>query len=87
MLEKKFKILNDEGMHARPAGVLAKTAGGFSSTIEIIAKEKTVNAKSIMSVMGLGLTKDSEITIRVNGTDEAEAIMKIETLIANKFQL
>ena len=46
MQEKVLKILNEEGMHARPAGVLAKLAGSFSSTIEIVANDKTINAKS-----------------------------------------
>jgi phosphocarrier protein HPr len=87
MIEKNFRILNEEGMHARPAGVLAKTAGSFSSTIEILANGKTVNAKSIMSVMSLGLTKNADITVRANGTDEVDALTKIEALIANKFQL
>jgi phosphocarrier protein HPr len=87
MIEKNFRILNEEGMHARPAGVLAKTAGSFSSTIEILANGKTVNAKSIMSVMSLGLTKNADITVRANGSDEVDALTKIEALIVNKFQL
>lgn len=87
MLEKKLIILNEEGMHARPAGVLAKMAGSFSSAIEIVANGKTVNAKSIMSVMSLGLTKDAELIIKANGVDESEALTKLETLINNKFQL
>jgi phosphocarrier protein HPr len=87
MLEKKLIILNEEGMHARPAGLLAKMAGSFSSTIEVVANGKTINAKSIMSVMSLGLTKNAELIIRANGVDESEALTKLETLINNKFQL
>ena len=87
MLEKTLIILNEEGMHARPAGVLAKLAGSFTSVIEVVANGKTVNAKSIMSVMSLGLTKDAELIVRTNGADETEALTKIESLINNKFQL
>jgi phosphocarrier protein HPr len=87
MQEKTLKILNEEGMHARPAGVLAKLAGSFSSTVEIVASGKTVNAKSIMSVMSLGLTSGAELIVRANGADEIEAISKIESLINNKFQV
>lgn len=87
MLEKTLIILNEEGMHARPAGVLAKLAGSFTSVIEVVANGKTVNAKSIMSVMSLGLTKDAELVVRTNGADESEALTKIESLINNKFQL
>ena len=87
MLEKTLIILNEEGMHARPAGVLAKLAGSFSSSVEVVANGKTVNAKSIMSVMSLGLTKGAELILRTNGADESEALTKIESLINNKFQL
>ena len=87
MLEKTLIILNEEGLHARPAGVLAKLAGSFTSVIEVVANGKTVNAKSIMSVMSLGLTKDAELIVRTNGADESEALTKIESLINNKFQL
>lgn len=85
MLEKTLKIKNEEGLHARPAGIFAKTAGGFQSTIEVIHNGKTVNAKSIMSIMGLGLKKDNEVLVRVTGPDESDAIVKIETLFDGHF--
>lgn len=87
MLETKLFILNEEGMHARPAGAFVKTANEFKSVVEIRANGMTKNGKSLMGLMSLGLSKDSEITIIVNGDDETHAIAKLTTLVQNKFQL
>lgn len=86
-MEKTLKILNEEGMHARPAGAFVKVASEFKSAIEIKANGMTKNGKSIMGIMGLGLVKDSEITIVAKGEDEAAALTKLEALVQNKFQL
>lgn len=86
-MEKTFKILNEEGMHARPAGAFVKVANEFKSKVEVKANGVSKNGKSIMGLMGLGLTKDSEITIIAQGEDETEALEKLGSLIENKFQL
>lgn len=86
-MEKTFKILNEEGMHARPAGALVKVAGEFKSVIEISAKGQKKSAKSIMGIMTLGLAFGDEVIITANGEDEAAALTKIGELIQNKFQL
>jgi len=81
------KVLNDEGLHARPAGVLVKTASSFTSEIELSVDGDTANAKSIMSVMGLGLTKDTEVVITADGNDAEAALKEITNLFNNKFHL
>lgn len=81
------RVLNEEGLHARPAGILVKTASGFSCTIELEVDGDSANAKSIMSIMGLGLTKDTEVTINANGSDAEAAIAEITKLFNNKFHL
>lgn len=86
-MEKTFKVLNEEGMHARPAGAFVKVAGEFKSAVTITANGQTKNGKSIMGIMSLGLQKDSEFKISVTGEDEADAMIKFENLINNKFQL
>jgi len=86
-MEMKKKILNEEGLHARPAGVLAKTASGFQSKIEVVFKGRAINAKSSMSLMTLGMTKDSEFDLRAEGPDAEQALQKISTLIDQKFQV
>lgn len=86
-MEQTFKILNEEGMHARPAGAFVKVASEFKSSVEIKANGLTKNGKSIMGLMSLGLQKDSEITVITKGEDEAEALKKLGLLIENKFQI
>lgn len=86
-MEKTFKILNEEGMHARPAGAFVKVASGFKSAVSVSGNGMTKNGKSIMAIMSMGLQKDSEITLLVSGEDEADAMSAFEKLIQNKFQL
>jgi phosphocarrier protein HPr len=86
-MEQTFKILNEEGMHARPAGAFVKVASEFKSAVEVRANGMTKNGKSIMGLMSLGLSKDSEITLVTKGEDEAEAMNKLGSLIQNKFQI
>ncbi len=86
-MEQTFKILNEEGMHARPAGAFVKVANEFKSAVEVKANGMTKNGKSIMGLMSLGLSKDSEITVITKGEDETEALKKLGFLIENKFQI
>jgi phosphocarrier protein len=86
-MEQTFKILNEEGMHARPAGAFVKVANEFKSSVEVKVNGLTKNGKSIMGLMSLGLQKDSEITVVTKGEDEAEAMKKLGFLIENKFQI
>lgn len=81
------KVLNEEGLHARPAGVLVKTASAFNAEIELAVDGDTANAKSIMSIMGLGLTKDTEVVITAQGSDAELALKEITNLFNNKFHL
>ncbi|MBI4404579.1 MAG: HPr family phosphocarrier protein [Deltaproteobacteria bacterium] len=84
-MDQTVKIKNEEGLHARPAGFLVKKASQFKSVIEIRANGKTANAKSIMSVMGLGLNKDADVTISAVGVDEKEALDALVGLVERKF--
>lgn len=86
-MEITKKILNEEGLHARPAGVFAKVASGFQSKIEVVFNGRVINAKSSMSLMTLGLSKDSEFNVRVDGPDAEMAISKISEIIDQKFQI
>jgi len=85
-MQKTVRILNEEGFHARPAGVFVKKASEFSSAIEVQANGTTKNGKSIMALMSLGLAKDAEITITAKGADEAAAVDALVDLVNRKFQ-
>lgn len=85
MTELSLTLENNEGLHARPAAVLAKTAAQFTAKIEITAKGQTKNAKSIMSLMSLGLEKGDPLSLTFDGADEAAAKAKIEDLFRSGF--
>lgn len=84
-MEKIVKILNESGLHARPASLLVKEASKFKSDIKIEFNEAILNAKSIMNIMSLGLKKDDEIKLIVNGIDEEEALNSLIKLFESKF--
>lgn len=84
-MEKTVKIVNETGLHARPAGLLVKLASRFSSDINIEYNGKTVNAKSIMGLLTLGIAHGDEIKIIANGADEQEAVEALVEFVNNKF--
>ena len=73
-----YTITDELGIHARPAGVLAKTAKALDSEVTITKGEKTVGASKLMMLMGLGIKKGDTITVTINGGDEEKSfnIMK-----------
>ncbi|CQR46502.1 Phosphocarrier protein HPr [Paraliobacillus sp. PM-2] len=79
--EKVVTITDSTGVHARPATVLVNKAGSFSSDVNVEYNGKSVNLKSIMGVMSLGIPKDAEIKIIAEGSDEQEAIDAIYEVI------
>lgn len=81
MKEQTFKITAETGVHARPATLLVNQAGQFESEIELHYNDKTVNLKSIMGVMSLGIPKGAEIKITASGSDEENAMKSIEEVI------
>ncbi|MEH7350683.1 phosphocarrier protein HPr [Gottfriedia acidiceleris] len=77
-MEKTFKVTADSGIHARPATLLVNVAGKFNSDINLEYNGKTVNLKSIMGVMSLGIQQGTEIKISANGEDAETALAAIE---------
>ncbi len=86
MTERIVTIRNRAGMHARPAALLVKTASTFSSQIFIEKDSERVNGKSIMGVITLGATYDSQLRLIADGPDEVAALDAIERLFENKFE-
>ena len=78
-------VANRNGMHTRPSSVFVQKASSFKSKIAIRAKGRTVDAKSILMVMSMGLTKGTEVTIIADGPDAQEAINALIALIDSKF--
>ena len=78
MKEFKYIITDPVGIHARPAGLLAKEASKFSSKITIETNGKTADATRLMAVMGLGVKSGTEVLVTASGEDEAEAVAKLQ---------
>ncbi|QAS51855.1 phosphocarrier protein HPr [Halobacillus litoralis] len=74
MAEQTMKITAAEGVHARPATALVQVAGKYQADVNLEYKGKSVNMKSIMGVMSLGIPNGAEVTFKAEGSDEAEAV-------------
>lgn len=74
MLSFSYIITDPEGLHARPAGVLAKTAQKFECDVRLTRGDTTVDAKRIFSLMKLAVKRGETIVFSADGPDEADAI-------------
>lgn len=84
MVKKTFTIIDEQGIHARPATVLVQEAKKYNSEINLEYNGKQVNLKSIMGVMSLGISKDAEIAIIADGDDAESAINGFSELLVNE---
>jgi phosphocarrier protein len=85
MIEQEVTVINSLGIHARPASLIVQTAGEFDAEIKLEMEDVVADAKSIMSVMMLAAARDSKVTIRADGADEAEAVKAVAKLFEDKF--
>ena len=83
-MKKTYKITSSEGLHARPTTLLVTAVTPFASEVSMTYKEKTVNLKSIMGVMALGVASGSVVDISAEGSDAKELLDKVtEVIISN----
>ena len=85
MIEREATIVNQEGLHARPAARIVRLASQFASDIEIAKDGQGVNGKSIMGVMMLAAECGSSILIRADGPDAEQAVEALAQLVAGGF--
>jgi phosphocarrier protein HPr len=85
MVERSVTIANRNGLHARPAAEIVKTAAKFKADITLIRDDLEVNGKSIMGVMMLAAEYGSTLLLRADGTDEQAAVEAIAQLIESRF--
>ena len=78
-----YTIKDELGIHARPAGLLAKKAKEFNSVITVEKNDKSVNASRLMALMGLGVKCSDTIKITAEGADEDEAIQAMENFFTS----
>ena len=84
MLSREVIVINDVGLHARPATFFIQKANAYKASIWIEKDDRRVNAKSLLGVLSMGIVKGTTITIIADGEDEAEAIDGLYSLIANE---
>lgn len=86
MKEFTYKITDPIGIHARPAGMLAKKAAELDSTVTIIKDGKSVDTRRLMALMQLGIKENDEITVRIEGGNEDRNTHEILTFLEiNKY--
>ncbi len=85
MVSKEIVVQNQVGLHARPATFFIQKANEFNSSIRISKDERKVNAKSLLGVLSLGITRGTTVTLTADGADEEAALEALEKLIASNF--
>ena len=81
MIEVNLILTNKLGLHARPVADFTKLAAKFNSKITLVGKDKTVDAKSILMVLTMGIKQGEQLTIIADGTDEIECIEILKDFI------
>lgn len=81
MLSFDYTIKDELGIHARPAGLLAKLAKTVDSEVTITKGEKTVNMTKLMALMSLGVKCGEMITVSVSGGDEVSSLETVKKFI------
>ena len=82
-IEKEIKIMNPQGLHARPAAIFVQIASKYNSQITVTKGKESVNGKSIMGILMLGAQQYSTITVSIEG-DDAQAMMdELEAFLKN----
>jgi phosphotransferase system HPr (HPr) family protein len=90
MVNFQIVVPNEVGLHARPAADFVKTAGNFKSSIrlrKVGSRGSWMNAKSILSVLSLGVDQYDEIELQIEGEDEQEAAAALARLIESNFSV
>lgn len=81
MKEILVTIVNDTGLHARPAAQFVQRAQRFKADISVKKEEMCVNGKSMIGILTLGANKGSQIKIIANGEDEVEASKQLAEFV------
>ena len=77
MISQEIILRNKEGLHARPATEIAKTANQYSCNVKLDVQGKEYNAKSVLNIMSAGIKNNTEIKIICDGEDEENALTQI----------
>jgi len=81
MVEKQVCFAIPEGLHARPAALLAATAGRFRSKVTLVRGSATADARSMLSLMGMGIKSGEAVTVRAEGPDAEASLAAVTALL------
>ncbi|MDQ0050587.1 phosphocarrier protein [Paenibacillus polymyxa] len=84
MVKKTFTVIDEVGIHTRPASILVQAASKYNAEVNIEYNGRTVNLKSIVGVMSLGVPQGAKIQIAALGSDADKAIQGIEETLKNE---
>jgi phosphocarrier protein HPr len=84
-LTREFKLINIQGMHARPAALFVKTATRYESDITVVRDRQTVSGKSIMGLMTLEAPVGTLLRVTASGPDAWEVLNELQSLVDAKF--
>jgi len=83
MITQKITLKNEEGLHARPATEIAKSASKYKCDIKFNVNGKDYNAKSVLNIMSAGIKNNTQIKIICDGVDEKEALTEVTETLKN----
>lgn len=81
MMEKQVQVALKSGLQARQAALFVQEANRYQADIYLQKDDKKVNAKSIMGIMSLAISKGSTVTILADGSDEDQAVAGLTSMI------
>ena len=84
MVSREITVVNDVGLHARPATFFIQKANTFKASVWIEKDDRRVNAKSLLGVLSMGVVKGTTVTLIADGEDEKTALDGLEQLILNE---
>ena len=85
MLSRTVTIQNEQGLHARPADLFVRTAMRFEAKVEVVKGSLRVDGKSILDVLTLGATQNTELTLEATGNDAQAVLDALAELVESKF--
>ena len=84
MYTQEITVNNEVGLHARPATFFIQKANEFKSSIWVEKDDQRVNAKSLLGVLSMGITKGTRISIIAEGPDEEEAVKALTEMLVKE---
>lgn len=85
MISRSITIKNSLGLHARPATFFIQKANSYKCSIWVEKEDCRVNAKSLLGILSLGISKDTTVTIIADGADEEDAVNGLADLVDGGF--